>query len=129
MGEENVELLSLVQFQEELRRARRFCPRPPAGDALVAVVQMIERNPAYTQSRLLTRILTALTYQEGEFRRAEAAAFDVDSLGIAVALMDEYSAGTSAQEDWIRAVDSARAAQGEDRYLPSSSRNVPTNRG
>jgi hypothetical protein len=108
-----VELLSIIQFQDELRRAGRFCPRPPITGALVAVVHKIQQNPAYTQSRLLTRLLAALTYQEGEFRRAEAAAFDVDSLAIAVTLMDEYAAGTCAREDWIRAVDTARAAQGE----------------
>jgi hypothetical protein len=113
MGAENAELLSIVQFQEELRRARRFCPRPPAVNALLAVVQKIERNPAFAQSRLLTRILTALTYQKGEFRRAEAATLDVEALGMAVTLMDEYAAGTSTHEDWVRAVDSARAAQGE----------------
>jgi hypothetical protein len=108
-----VELLSIIQFQDELRRAGRFCRRPPITGALVAVVHKIQQNPAYTQSRLLTRLLAALTYQEGEFRRAEAAAFDVDSLAIAVTLMDEYAAGTCAREDWIRAVDTARAAQGE----------------
>ena len=67
----------------------------------------------YAESRLLTRILAALTYQEGEFRRAEVAALDVSSLTIAVALIDEYAAGTSKHEEWTRAVDTARAAQGD----------------
>ena len=58
-----VELLSIIQFQDELRRAGRFCPRPPITGALVAVVHKIQQNPAYTQSRLLTRLLAALTYQ------------------------------------------------------------------
>jgi hypothetical protein len=108
-----VELMSIVQFQDELRRVSRFTPRPPAPDALVAVVHKIEQNPAYAQSRLLTRILAALTYQEGDFRRAEAATLDAGSLAMAVTLMDDYAAGTSARGDWIRAVDAARAAQGE----------------
>lgn len=109
------ELLSVIQFQDELRRVSRFTPRPPTPDALVAVVHKIEQNPAFAQSRLLTRILAALTYQEGDFRRAEAATLDAGSLAMAVTLMDDYAAGTSAREDWMRAVDSARAAQGEGR--------------
>ncbi|HZM47203.1 MAG TPA: hypothetical protein VFC14_20460 [Burkholderiales bacterium] len=110
-----VELLSVIQFQDELRRVSRFTPRPPTPDALVAVVHKIEQNPAFAQSRLLTRILAALTYQEGGFRRAEAATLDAGSLAMAVTLMDDYAAGTSAREDWVRAVDTARAAQGEGR--------------
>ena len=108
-----VELLSIMQFQDELRRVGRFTPRPPTPDALVAVVRKIEQNPAYAQSRLLTRILAALTYQEGDFRRAEAAGLDAGSLAMAVTLMDDYAAGTSAREDWVHAVDTARAAVGE----------------
>ena len=110
-----VELLSVIQFQDELRRVSRFTPRPPTPDALVAVVHKIEQNPAFAQCRLLTRILAALTYQEGGFRRAEAATLDAGSLAMAVTLMDDYAAGTSAREDWVRAVDTARAAQGEGR--------------
>ena len=60
----------------------------------------------------------ALTFQQGEFRRAETAALDVDSLSIAVALMDAHAAGTSVHGDWVRTVDAARAAQG-DGTLPS----------
>ena len=108
-----VELLSIIQFQDELRRVTRFSPRPPTTGALGAVVVKIQQNPAYAQSRLLTRLLAALTYQEGQFRRAETATLDADSLAMAVTLMDDYAAGTSTREDWIRAVASARAAQGE----------------
>ena len=75
------------------------------------VVKKIEQNPAFTQSRLLTRILTALTYQTGEFRRAEAAALDLDTLSTVITLMDACSAGTLTREAWIHAVDSANAAQ------------------
>jgi hypothetical protein len=110
-----VELLSIIQFQDELRRLSRFTPRPPTPDALVAVVNKIEQNPAYAQSRLLSRILGALTYQVGDFRRAEAAGLDAGSLAMAVTLMDDYAAGTGAREDWVRAVDTARAALGEGR--------------
>ena len=113
-----VELLSIIQFRDELLRLSRFTPRPATPDALVAVVHKIEQNPAYSQSRLLTRILAALTYQEGDFRRAEASGLDAPSLAMAVTLMDDYAAGTSTREDWIRAIDSARAAQGEAKYTP-----------
>ena len=123
---DRVDLLSISQFQDELRQARRFVPRPPTTDALGTVVRKIQQNPDYTQSRLLTRILAALTYQEGDFRRAEAAALDVDSLAIAVTLMDDYAAGTGTRDDWIRAVDTARAAQGDGTYSPASSRERPS---
>jgi len=115
-----VELLSIIQFEDELRRARRFCPRPPTIHALIAVVRAIEQNPAYAQSRLLTRILTGLTYQEGEFRRAEAATLDADSLAIAITLMDDYAAGMGTREDWIHAVDTARGAQGDGKYVSAN---------
>lgn len=105
------ELLSAVRFQEELRRVTRFRVHPPVGDPLDAVVKRIEQNPAYSQSRLLTRILAALTYELGEFRRAEVAAFDSETLAMVISLMDAHAAGTSTREDWVRAVDAARAAQ------------------
>jgi hypothetical protein len=105
------ELLSAARFQEELRLVARFRPRLPVGDPLDAAVKKIERNPAFTQSRLLTRILAALTYQEGEFRRAEIAALDSETLAMVITLMDAHAAGTSTREEWICAVELARAAQ------------------
>lgn len=105
------ELLSAVRFQEELRRVARFLSRRPVGNPLDATVRKIEQNPAYTQSRLLTRILAALTYQRGEFRRAEIAALDSDTLAMVITLMDAHAAGTSTREEWIRASDAAAAAQ------------------
>lgn len=106
------ELLSAVRFQEELRRvARFFRSRLPVGDPLEATVRKIEQNPAFAQSRLLTRILAALTYQQGEFRRAEISALDADTLAMVVTLMDVHAAGTSTREEWVRAADAAKAAQ------------------
>jgi len=105
------ELLSPAGFEEELRRVARFRPRVPFVGSLDAAVRKIEQNPAFAQSRLLTRILTALAHREGEFRRAELSALDVASLDIVIALMDACAAGTSAREDWVRAVDAAKAAQ------------------
>ena len=104
------ELLSAARFQEELRHVARFRSRVPVGDPLAAAVRKITQNPAFTQSRLLARILAALTYQNGEFRRAEISAFDSDMLAIVITLMDVYAAGTSPREEWIHAVDEAQAA-------------------
>jgi len=105
------EMLSPARFEEELRRIARFRPRVAMGNPLDLAVKKIEQNPAFTQSRLLTRILTALAHHEGEFRRAELSALDMASLDIVIALMDACAAGTSAREDWVRAVDAAQAAQ------------------
>ena len=106
-----IELLSAARFQEELRRVARFRSRLPIGDALAAAVRRIEQNPAFTQSRLLTRILSALISQDGEFRRAEISALDADTLDMVIALMDAHAAGTSTREEWICALDAATAAQ------------------
>ena len=105
------ELLSPARFEEELRRVARFRTGLPIGDPLAAAVRRIENSPAFTQSRLLTRILAALTYQQGDFRLAEVAALDSETLAMVITLMDVHAAGTSAREDWVRAVDAARAAE------------------
>lgn len=105
------ELLSIPRFLEELRRVTRYRPASLVGDPLDAAVKKIEKNPAFTQSRLLTRILAALTYQEGEFRRAEIAALDSETLAMVITLMDKQVAGTTTREEWVCAVDLARAAE------------------
>lgn len=105
------ELLSAIRFQEELRRAARFLPRFLVENPLLEAVKKIEQNPAFTQSRVLTRILAALTYQQGEFRRAEISALDSKTLSMVITLMDAYADGIPAREDWVRAVDTAMAAQ------------------
>jgi hypothetical protein len=106
-----VEMLSIGVFQEELRRAAPFRTGPPVGDPLVAAISKIEQNPAFTESRLLTRLLAALTYQAGDFRRSEIAAFDSKTLSMVVALLDVHVAGTTARDEWIGAVDRAHAAE------------------
>src|SRR5260221_3842086 len=105
------EMLSALQFQEALRHVVRFRQQAPVGDVLVAAVKRIEQNPAFTQSRLLTRILDALTYQHGEFRRAEITSLDAETLAMVITLMDTHAAGTSTRAEWIHAVDAARAAE------------------
>jgi hypothetical protein len=105
------ELLSAARFQEELRRISRLCPRLAVGDPLAAAVRRIEQNPAFAQSRLLTRILSALIYQKGDFRRAEVAALDAQTLAMVIALMDAHTNGTSTREEWMFALDAAKAAE------------------
>jgi hypothetical protein len=107
------ELLSAVRFQEELRRVARYRASPPIGDPLDAAVRKITQNPAFTQSRLLARLLAALAYQQGEFRRAELATFDSDTLAMVITLMDAHAAGTLPRDDWVRAADAAKAALAE----------------
>ena len=104
------DVMSALDFQEELRRVARFNLRPPVENPLSVAVQNIKTNPAFTQSRLLSRILTALTYERGEFRRAEVSALDSATLAIVVALMNASRAGTPAREDWVNAVSACDAA-------------------
>lgn len=108
MGTQDV--MSAIEFQEELRRVARVHVHQPVENPLAEAVKRIRENPAFTQSRLLGRMLTALTYQRGEFRRAEASALDRTTLGIVVALMDAAGAGTTAREDWVNAVSACDAA-------------------
>ena len=105
------EQLSIPRFLEEVRRVARFPSGAAIGDPLDAAVKRIEKNPAFTQSRLLTRILAALVYQQGEFRRAEIASLDSETLAMVITLVDAHVAGTTTREEWICAVDLARAAQ------------------
>src|SRR5512132_3602031 len=104
-----VELLSAPRFFEALRGVARYGRALPVGNPLAAAIKRIENSPALAQSRLLARILTALTYQQGEFRRAEVAALDSETLAMVITLMDAHVAGTPSREDWVRAVDATRA--------------------
>ena len=106
-----VDRLSALEFEQELRRIGRLDRAAVPQNPLAAAVEQIARNPAYTQSRLLTRILGALTYDGGEFRRAELSALDSATRAIVIALMDAYRAGTVAHAQWVSAVDAANAAQ------------------
>ena len=106
----NGDVMSALQFQKELRHVARYDHRPPVQNALAVAVQRIVENPALSQSRLLSRILTALTYDRGEFRRAEASAFDTVTLGIVISLMDVARAGTTDRDDWVNAVTACDAA-------------------
>lgn len=105
------EQLSALRFLEEIKRVARYGRALPVGDPLAAAVRRIEKGPAFAQSRLLTRILAALTYQKGEFRRAEVAALDSETLAMVITLMEAHAAGTSTRADWESAVAAANAAQ------------------
>ena len=105
------ELLSPAQFQEELRHVLRFREHPAIADPLASALERIEKNPAFAQSRLLTRILVALTYQEGAFRRAEIGSLDAETFAMVITLMDAFASASPPRSAWVRAVDSARAAE------------------
>ncbi len=107
----STELLSVLQFQEEIRHVLRFRLQLPIENPLAAALQKIEQNPAFAQSRLLTRILGALTYQEGEFRRAEVTSLDAETFAMVIALIDAYAAETCTRAEWEAAVAAARAAE------------------
>ena len=105
------DLLSPIQFLQEVRRVIRFRLQTAVENPLEEAVKKIEQNPALTQSRLLTRILTALIYQQGEFRQAEIASLDAATLAMVITLMDAQTSGTFPREEWARAVDASEAAQ------------------
>lgn len=101
----------MTRFHEELRRGVQAAAPAAIPSVLAEVVKSIELNPAFVQSRLLTRVLSALLSQAGEFRRAEVFAFDTKTRAMVIALMDAFAAGIPGRDEWQRAVDSANAAQ------------------
>lgn len=105
------EALSAAQFHEELRRAGRFYSPPLTINPLDETLKLVKKNPATVQSRLLTRVLAALTYQSGEFRSADVSALDAAALTLVISLMDACIAGTSTREEWIRTTEAAQAAE------------------
>ena len=104
------DVMTALEFCEELCRTGRHNARPPAANPLQEAVQKIKDNPSFSQSRLLRRVLTALAYERGEFRSAEASALDSATLSIVIGLVNAARAGTISREDWTRAVDAAEAA-------------------
>ena len=101
------DIMPLAQFEEELRRIARFDVSGPVENPLSAAVQKISDNPALGQARLLGRLLTALTYQCGDFRRADASAFDMATLRLAIGLMNAARAGTNTRAEWLGAIAAA----------------------
>ncbi len=101
----------MSRFHEELRRGVQPLAPPAGPNVLADAVKTIELNPAFPQSRLLARVLTALISQAGEFRRADVFAFDSKTRALVIALMDAFAAGVPGREEWVRAIESANAAQ------------------
>ena len=106
-----LETLSVTRFQEALRQGMQALTPHPVANVLTEVVNRIELNPAFAQSRLLTRLLSALISQTGEFRRAEIFAFDSQTRAMVIALLDAFAAGIPVREEWVRAVDGVNAKQ------------------
>lgn len=106
------EVLSLSEFEAVIRRHARFDASAPPPDALAAVVQTIQHNPALAPSRLLGRLLHALSENRGAFRRADASMFDAPTIRLAVALMDAASARTHTRAEWAQAIAAADAKIG-----------------
>ena len=103
--------MSVARFEVELRRGVQSLAPMAYPNALADVVQSIKRDPALPQSRLLTRLLSALITQVGEFRSAEVFAFDTKMRAVVVALLNDFASGVPARDEWQRAFDSADAAQ------------------
>lgn len=103
--------MPIQRFEEELRRLARFTSKAALEDPLAAIVAKIVQNPAYTESRLLTRLLNALSDQKGEFRLAEAAVFGTATLGLIVRLLDSRGTGGVSDSQCRVAVEAANAAQ------------------
>jgi hypothetical protein len=106
-----VEGHSFARFLAALRHNTRFLAAAAAGHPLDDAVKRIETNPAFMQSRLLTRVITALNTRVGEFRPAEISVFDSETLKLIVALMNAKDAGTFTSGEWDSAVERMHAAQ------------------
>ena len=104
------ELLTGAEFLAMLRQVVEYRPQATVADPLQSAVDQIARNPAFSESRLLMRILVALSSGEGQFRRAEIAALDARTLALVIVLMDLHAAGTWPVGRWVRAVEEAKAA-------------------
>lgn len=104
------ELLSGEQFVARLRQSVQFRPRHGPGDTLGEAVEQIVRNPAFVQSRLLQRILVALTFGTGDFRVAEVSALDAPTAVLVMALAELRVAGERPESDWTDASATTAAA-------------------
>src|SRR4051812_8871569 len=86
-------VIPVSEFQDELRRLARYSRSATPEDPLAAIVQRIVQNPAFSESRLLTRLLAAVTSQHGDFRLAEAAVFHSQTLALIVSFLDMVGSG------------------------------------
>lgn len=105
------DLLSVTRFQHEIRQVAQSRGLLPIENPLTAALKIVELNPAFSQSRMITRLLTALTSGVGEFRMAEISAFDSKTLAIVLSMFDAFAAGKPGRDEWLRATDTANRAQ------------------
>ena len=103
--------LTMDEFDHELRRTVRADAIAAVDDPLAAVLLQIEQQPLHLQSRLLTRILSALTFGVGPFRQSELFTLDRSSRTLALALANARAAGSAPLSAWEAAVDAAGTAQ------------------
>lgn len=101
--------LSLDQFESELRRFTHSRPVIPVAEPLDRVLKLIEPNPALSRSRLLVRILSALSGRHAQFRYAEVASLDSATISIVMQLMEARRGGATAQKEWLEAAEKANA--------------------
>ena len=101
--------LSIDQFESELRRFTHSRPVLPVTDPLGHAVKLIEQNPALGGSRLLLRILSALSGRHAEFRYAEVGSLDSGAISLVMQLMEARRSGTTTPEAWRQAADKAGA--------------------
>ena len=102
---------SFARFKEALLHITRFMTDPLLESPLDTAIQRIEENPAFTQHRMLTRLLAAIPGQQGEFRTEEASVFDRNTLALIRSLIHAYDSGTSSAADWQHAIERTRSAQ------------------
>ncbi len=107
----NDEPWPIARFETELRGSAQSRGCIAVANPLAEALKIIELNPAFAQSRLLARVMSALATACGSFRRAEVSAFDSRTLAIVLSLLDAAKTGVPAREEWTRAVALATAAQ------------------
>jgi hypothetical protein len=105
------DVLSIDQFEAELRRFTNSRPVIPVADPLDRAVKLIEQSPALSRSRLLVRILSALSGRHAEFRYAEVGSLDSSAISMVIQLMEAHRSGATTQEEWRRAAEKAHACE------------------
>jgi hypothetical protein len=103
--------LSIQEFSRELRYGIPPDTIAAIGDPITAALGLIEEHPQHLQALLLARILSALTFGAGTFRKAEVFGLDRPARALAVALENVRTAGSVPNAVWESAVDAAGAAQ------------------
>lgn len=104
----NADDLSLTQFELELSRFAHSRKGEPRDDALGHVIGLVKENPFHARSRLLARILSALSGMQASFRPAEVGSLDASTIALVQQLIVLRRAGTVSAETWVSAADTTR---------------------